>query len=209
MPRKAISPAVIRRLPRYYRYLSDLQDEGIERISSGELSKRMNVTASQIRQDLNNFGGFGQQGYGYNVAHLKEEIGKILYLDEVHNMIMIGAGNFGHALAGYHGFEEKNFIIRAIFDVNSAIIGSNIRGIPIRDIAEMPAYLREHETDIAILTVPREAAQEITDVLVEYGVRGIMNFAHLDLVVPPEVSVESIHLSENMMELSYRLGERR
>ena len=209
MPRKAISPAVIRRLPRYYRYLSDLQSEGVERISSGQLSKRMNVTASQIRQDLNNFGGFGQQGYGYNVAHLKEEIGKILYLDEEHNMIILGAGNFGRALAGYRRFEEKNFVIRAVFDVDPAVIGTDIRGIPVMDMESLPEYLKEHDIEIAILTVPKDVAQEVTDILVENGIRGIMNFAHLDLEVPNEVTVESIHLSENMMELSYRLGERR
>ena len=209
MPEKVISRAVIRRLPRYYRYLNELQYEGVERISSGQLSKLMNVTASQIRQDLNNFGGFGQQGYGYNVAHLKEEIGKILYLDKVHNMIIVGGGNFGHALAGYRRFEEKNFIIRAVFDVDKSLIGTDIRGIPILDVAELPAYLAEHPTDIAILTVPKSVAQDVTDILVANGIKGIMNFAHLDLEVPDDVTVESIHLSENMMELSYRLGERR
>ena len=141
------------------------------------------------------------------MIHLKDEIGKILYLNEVHNMIIVGAGNFGHALAGYKRFAEKNFVIRAIFDSNPEIIGTSIRDIPVYDVKTMPEFIREEGIDIAILTIPKSVAQEITDVLVANGVKGIMNFAHLDLEVPSDVSVESIHLSENLMELSYRLGE--
>ena len=208
MSNNVISPAVIHRLPRYYRYLSELKADGVERISSNELSQRMKVTASQIRQDLNNFGGFGQQGYGYNVSQLREEIGKILHLNKVHHMVIIGGGNFGRALAGDKRFEEKNFVITAIFDNDPEVIGGSIRDIPIYDIKDMPGYLQANDIDMAVLTIPKQAAQEVTDILVENGVKGILNFAHLDLEVPDDVAVESIHLSENMMELSYRIGEK-
>ena len=141
MDEKLISQAVIGRLPRYYRYLGDLKDEGIERISSQELSERMSVTASQIRQDLNNFGGFGQQGYGYNVEFLYNEIAKILGLDKKHNFVIIGAGNLGRALGGYLNFERRGFIFKGIFDSNTELIGNKVRGIPVRDIAEKVGYL--------------------------------------------------------------------
>ena len=154
MEEKEISRAVIKRLPRYYRYLGELLESGTERISSGELSERMQVTASQIRQDLNNFGGFGQQGYGYNVKHLHTEIGKILGLDQDYNMIIIGAGNLGQALANYVKFEKNGFLVKGLFDVNPKLKGVAVRGIVIRMTDELPAFLQEHDIQIAALTLP-------------------------------------------------------
>ncbi len=209
MENKGISSAVIKRLPRYHRYLTELMNQGVERISSNELSAMMSVTASQIRQDLNNFGGFGQQGYGYNVEYLHGEISKILCVDKNHDMIIIGGGNFGRALANYERFAEKSFVTKAIFDADPAKIGTEVRGIPILDIAALRDYLGKNKIEIAVLTIPKAEAQEMADVLVECGVRAIWNFAHLDLKVPNHVIVESVHLSESLMQLSYRLGERR
>lgn len=203
---KEISQAVIRRMPRYYRYLGELLDEGVERISSNELSSRMNVTASQIRQDLNNFGGFGQQGYGYNVKFLYEEIGKILGLNQRHNIIVIGAGNLGQALANYVKFEKLGFMIIGLFDVNPELKGKNIRGIEIHMLNELEGFLEEHEVDIAALTMPKTKADSIARRLVDMGVHAIWNFAHVDLELTDEdVVVENVHLSDSLMQLSYNI----
>ena len=163
MQEKEISQAVIRRMPRYYRYLGELLEDGVERISSNDLSKRMNVTASQIRQDLNNFGGFGQQGYGYNVKFLYEEIGKILGLNQKRNIIVIGAGNLGQALANYVKFEKLGFVITALFDVNPALEGVTVRGIKIHMLDELEDYCKDHVVDIAALTMPKEKADAIAN----------------------------------------------
>ena len=203
---REISRAVIRRLPRYYRYLGELLENGVERISSNDLSKRMKVTASQIRQDLNNFGGFGQQGYGYNVKYLYTEIGKILGLEEDHNIIIIGAGNLGQALANYAAFENRGFILKGIFDVNPELKGKVIRDIPIRMMDELETVLQEENIDIAALTIPKEKAIEVANMLVENGVRAIWNFAHTDLNLPDNVVVENVHLSESLMQLSYNIS---
>lgn len=204
MEEKEISQAVIRRMPRYYRYLGDLLDAGVERISSNDLSNKMNVTASQIRQDLNNFGGFGQQGYGYNVKYLYEEIGKILGLNTTHNMIIIGAGHLGQALANYVKFEKFGFMIRALFDVDPKLIGQDVRGIPILSISDLPDYVSHHTVDIATLTMPKSQAASIADELVELGVHAIWNFAHVDLeLFNSGVTVENVHLSDSLMQLSY------
>lgn len=207
MDEKEISKAVIKRLPRYYRYLGELIESGVERISSNELSNRMKVTASQIRQDLNNFGGFGQQGYGYNVRYLYGEIGKILGLDRIHTLIIIGAGRLGQALANYVKFEKRGFKIIGIFDNNPALQGETVRGIQIQMLDELSGYLQNNKVEMAALTVPRESALEVADVLVDNGVKAIWNFAHvdLDLTVPDDVIVENVHLSESLMRLSYRL----
>lgn len=203
---KEISQAVIRRMPRYYRYLGELLEEGVERISSNELSNRMNVTASQIRQDLNNFGGFGQQGYGYNVKFLYEEIGKILGLNQRHNIIVVGAGNLGQALANYVKFEKLGFVIIALFDVNPALTGTKVRGIEIRMINEMEEFLKNNEVDIAALTMPKEKADTVAKKLVDSGVHAIWNFAHVDLeLTDKEVVVENVHLSDSLMQLSYNI----
>ena len=206
MEEKDISQAVIRRMPRYYRYLGELLDAGVERISSNDLSKRMNVTASQIRQDLNNFGGFGQQGYGYNVKHLHTEIGKILGLDQDYNMIIIGAGNLGQALANYVKFEKNGFLVKGLFDVNPDLKGVAVRGIEIRMISELPAFLQEHNIQIAALTLPKQYAKDMADLLVENGIRAIWNFAHTDLRLPKDVIIENVHLSESLMQLSYNIS---
>ena len=202
---RKISRAVISRLPRYYRYLGDLLEAGVERISSNDLSKKMQVTASQIRQDLNNFGGFGQQGYGYNVKYLYTEIGKILGLDKDHNFIIIGAGNLGQALANYASFERNGFILKSLFDVNPRLEGVTIRGIPVRMLDELEGYLQENDIEIAALTLPKSKAEEVADVLVANGIKAIWNFAHTDLNVPDDVVVENVHLSESLMRLSYRV----
>lgn len=203
---KSISKAVIRRLPRYYRYLGELLEEGVERISSNELSSKMHVTASQIRQDLNNFGGFGQQGYGYNVPYLYAEIGKILGLDRTHYIIIIGAGNLGQALANYVKFEKRGFKVVGIFDINPVLKGISIRGNEIRMMDELPEFLRENDVQIATLTLPKAYAEETANLLVENGIKAIWNFAHLDLAVPEDVIVENVHLSESLMRLSYNLN---
>lgn len=201
-----ISKAVVTRLPRYYRYLDELRQQNVERISSKELSKLMNVTASQIRQDLNNFGGFGQQGYGYNVQYLYTEIGKILGLDRTHNMIIIGAGNLGQALANYVQFEKRGFKVVGIFDVNPVLKGISIRGNEILMMDELPQYLKDNDVQIAALTLPKNNAEETANLLVENGIKAIWNFAHLDLEVPEDVIVENVHLSESLMRLSYNLN---
>ena len=206
MEEKCISKAVIKRLPRYYRYLGELIEEGVERISSNELSAKMRVTASQIRQDLNNFGGFGQQGHGYNVPYLYEEIGKILGLDKTHHMIIIGAGNLGQALANYVKFEKRGFKIVGIFDVNPVLKGISIRGNEICMMEELPQFLKEEKVEIATLTLPKNNAAEVADLLVKNGIKAIWNFAHLDLNVPKDVIVENVHLSESLMRLSYNLN---
>ena len=203
---RQISKAVISRLPRYYRYLGELMEEGIERISSNELSARMKVTASQIRQDLNNFGGFGQQGYGYNVKYLYTEIGKILGLEEEHGMIIIGAGNLGHALANHAGFEKRGFVLKGIFDINPTLRGMTIRGVPIYMMDELEDFVKNSDIEIGILTIPKTKAIEVADQLVEYGVKAIWNFAHTDLNLPDNVIVENVHLSESLMRLSYNIS---
>ena len=207
MEQRKISRAVISRLPRYYRYLGELLESGVERISSNELSKRMKVTASQIRQDLNNFGGFGQQGYGYNVKYLYTEIGKILGLDKDHNFIIIGAGNLGQALANYASFERNGFILKSLFDVNPRLEGVTIRGIPVRMLDELEGYLQENDIEIAALTLPKSKAEEVADVLVANGIKAIWNFAHTDLTLPKDVIVESVHLADSLMKLSYNISQ--
>ena len=209
MEAKQISKAVIKRLPRYYRYLGELLEDNVERISSNDLSKKMRVTASQIRQDLNNFGGFGQQGYGYNVKYLYTEIGKILGLDIVHPMIIVGAGNLGQALANYVEFEKRGFKLVGIFDVNPVLEGIAVRGIEIQMISDLPFFMKENNIEIAILTLPKNKARDMAEILIENGIKAIWNFAHIDLDTPDDVIVENVHLSESLMTLSYNLGQYR
>ena len=206
MEERQISKAVIKRLPRYYRYLGEILDSGMERISSGELSSRMKVTASQIRQDLNHFGGFGQQGYGYNVKYLHEEIGKILGLDKKHNMIVIGGGNMGQALSKYASFERNGFNIKGIFDINPELIGKKIGKITIYPTSSLQEFIMNENIEIAALTLPKAAAPEMADLLVACGIKAIWNFAHTDLVVPKDVVVENVHLFDSLMRLSYNLS---
>jgi len=206
MEEKDISQAVIGRLPRYFRYLGELKDSGVERISSQDLSERMKVTASQIRQDFNNFGGFGQQGYGYNVEYLYTEIGRILGLDKTHRFIIIGAGNLGQALGGYINFERRGFIFSGIFDINPQVVGRDVRGIKVRDLKEMDDFVKENDIDIAVLTLPKSGAVEVAERLANVGIKAIWNFAHVDLHLPEGIQVENVHLSDSLMKLSYNLN---
>ena len=205
MSKKEISTAVIKRLPRYYRYLGELLEDGIERISSNELSEKMRVTASQIRQDLNNFGGFGQQGYGYNVRYLYDEIAKILGMDKKHNMIIIGAGNLGLAIAKYSNFGKRGFIIKALFDKDESLVGKEVGDITVHSMSELSEFIKNNDIEIAALTIPKGDATKIADEVVTYGVRAIWNFAHTDLRLPEHVTVENVHLSDSLMQLSYNI----
>ncbi|MBE5967500.1 MAG: redox-sensing transcriptional repressor Rex [Lachnospiraceae bacterium] len=206
MYKKEISKAVINRLPRYYRYLGDLLEKDVVRISSKELSEKMKVTASQIRQDLNNFGGFGQQGYGYNVEYLHSEIGKILGLEMKYNLIIVGAGNLGQALANYVDFERRGFLVTALFDISPDLIGTKIRNAVVRPSDELEEYIKANNVDIAAITVPKSRAVPLAVDLAKWGIKGIWNFAPTDLNLPKEVTVENVHLAESLMKLSYRLS---
>lgn len=206
MDEREISQAVVGRLPRYFRYLGELKDEGRDRVSSQELSEIMKVTASQIRQDFNNFGGFGQQGYGYNVQYLYDEIGKILGLDKKHHLVLIGAGNLGQAIANYVNFEKRGFLIDGIFDVNPLLIGKQVRGIQVSSMDELERFTAKHDIDIGVLAIPKNAAVEVADKLVKCGIKAIWNFAHVDLNMPEDVLVEHVHLSDSLMKLSYNIN---
>ena len=205
MRKENISDAVIRRLPRYYRQLTDLCNRGVVRISSHSLGQEMNITASQIRQDFSCFGEFGQQGYGYNVKYLYTEIGKILGIDRQHHMIIIGAGNLGQAIANYANFEKRGFIIKGMFDINPRLIGLVVRGIEIRGVDDLEQFIKDNDVQMAALTIPKTKAPEIAERLVKAGIKAIWNFAHVDLNVPEDVVVENVHLSESLMRLSYRV----
>lgn len=208
MESKNISPAVIKRLPRYYRYLGDLLKAGIDRISSKDLSEKMQVTASQIRQDLNNFGGFGQQGYGYNVEYLYSEIAKILGLDKDYSIIIVGTGNLGTALTNYTDFAKRGFFVKKAFDIRSELEGKKIGEIEILGMDKLEGYIKNNQVDIAALTVPKDAATDIAAKLVKYGIKAIWNFAPVDLRLPKDVIVETIHLSDTLMRLSYSLKDK-
>jgi redox-sensing transcriptional repressor len=204
-----VSPAVIRRLPRYHRYLGDLIRAGKMRISSKELASLMGVTASQIRQDLNCFGGFGQQGYGYNVKYLHSKIGELLGADEGYRTVIIGAGNLGRALAATHMFDRRGVTRLALFDNNASVIGAEIYGIPVYHVDMLGAFCEENKVEIGVLTVPKEAAKSVADVLVKSGVKGIWNFANMELKVEdPSVVVENIHLGDSLMTLCYEVKNR-
>ena len=207
MASKNISMAVIRRLPKYYRYLGELLNKDVQRISSKELSDIIGFTASQIRQDLNNFGGFGQQGYGYNIEDLHKEIGKILGLDTSYSAVLIGAGNLGQAIANYSGFKNAGFEIKALFDANPKVIGLKIRDFEILDSDFIEEYIKSNNIDIGILCVPKNGAQQLADRLVNAGVKGIWNFAPIDLNVSKEVIVENVNLTESLFTLSYLMKE--
>ena len=206
MEEKEISQAVIGRLPRYLRYLGELKDEGVERISSQNLSALMKVTASQIRQDFNNFGGFGQQGYGYNVGYLYDAIGKILGLDRQYKFIIIGAGNLGRALGNYINFEKRGFIFRGMFDQNPDLVGNSVRGVRVMPMEELERFISENDIDIAVLTIPKTSAVSVAERLAGTDIRAIWNFAHVDLYLPERIQVENVHLSDSLMKLSYNIS---
>ena len=205
MEQKRISKAVIGRLPRYYRYLDELRKEGVERISSKELSEKMQLTASQIRQDLNHFGGFGQQGYGYNVEFLYNEIGKILGLDKKHNMILIGVGNIGRAMAGFLVPDMSGFHLAGLFDTDPNLIGTETAGLTIRSMNTIPEFAAENQVDMAVLAVPSTAAVEVAELVVRSGIKTIWNFALIDLnlIMPKDVVVENVHIFDSLLRLSY------
>ncbi|WP_304126936.1 redox-sensing transcriptional repressor Rex [Mogibacterium diversum] len=198
-----VSNAIIRRLPRYRRYLNELRKQGVKKISSNELSELIGYTASQIRQDLNTFGGFGQQGYGYSVDSLFNEINKILGLDREYKTIVVGIGNLGQAITNYTYYYKIGFNIVGLFDVNPKLVGLSINDVLVRDFSEMSDFVKENDIDIAIICVNRENAQKVTDVLVDAGIEGIWNFAPVDLNVPNDVAVENVHLSDSLHTLSF------
>lgn len=204
MRNQYVSEAVVKRLPMYYRYLESLEEQGIVRISSRELSERMGLTASQIRQDINSFGGFGQQGFGYLVTELKKRIGEVLGLDAQYHMIVVGAGNIGTAIANYEEFGTMGFHVRRLFDVDKTRVGKEER---ISCVDELSQYLRENVVDIGIIATPAEVAQDICDILCEGNVRGIWNFAPVDLRVPEGVAANHVHLSDSLLVLSYHCRE--
>lgn len=201
-----ISVAVIKRLPKYYRYLELIGDKGIIRVSSQELSKITGLTASQIRQDLNHFGAFGQQGYGYNVEELKIELEKIMGVDKPYNVVIIGFGNIGSALLNYSGFKKKGFKVVGIFDNSPEIIGNKANDVVIKDVSELEEVVTREKVDIAILAIPAIPAQEITDKLVAYGIKGIWNFAPIDLKLPRNVVLENVHLDGSLLTLTYYMN---
>lgn len=202
---KSVPLVVIKRLPRYYRYLGELLKQGMTRISSKHLSEKMGVTASQIRQDLNCFGGFGQQGYGYKIENLYREIGEILGLTRGYRTIIIGAGNLGHALANHTNFEKRGFRLVGIFDNNSELIGSEINGITVSHIDELDSFFNSVGAEIAILALPKRSVKEMADRLIALGIKGLWNFSYTDIDVPDNVAVENVHLSDSLMTLSYKL----
>lgn len=200
-----VSEAVIKRLPAYYRHLKELEQAGVMQISSQELGERMAFTASQVRQDINCFGGFGRQGYGYSVSELRAHIGTILGVDQAHKMIIVGAGNIGAAVALADSFPRNGFETVAIFDNNEKKIGAKIGGLTVQDVADLKRYLNEQPVDIAVLALPVYCAQEMANQLYEYGVRGFWNFAPLDLKLPDEAAMVNVHLDEGLQVLSYRM----
>ena len=209
MKKQNVSDAVIRRLPRYYRYLDDLHAKGVVRISSSSLGSKMGITASQIRQDLSCFGEFGQQGYGYNVEELRAEIGHILGVDNHHRIIVVGVGNLGHALMQNFRFSDIGFTLEAAFDVSPQLVGTEVAGVPVLDLAELDAFVAQHRPDVAVLTVPQAVAQSTADHLVELGIRGFWNFTNVELSSPVDsVRFEDVHFADSLLTLSYRITDR-
>ncbi|MEF9853102.1 MAG: redox-sensing transcriptional repressor Rex [Hydrogenoanaerobacterium sp.] len=207
MTEKPVSISVVRRLPRYHRFLGELLKNDVHRISSRELSLRMGLTASQIRQDLNCFGGFGQQGYGYNVEALYNEIGHILGLDRCYKTILIGVGNLGRAVANHMPFDGKGYRLIGLFDNNRAIVGEIVRNIVVNDMDSLQSFCKKYKPEVAILCTPRDATQHIADTLVELGVRGFWNYSHYDITMNhPQVAVENVHLSDSLMTLCYKVN---
>ncbi len=200
-----VSDAVIRRLPGYYRHLRELEAAGVHQISSQELGRRMQLTASQIRQDINCFGGFGRQGFGYEVTSLKGHIGEILGLDKKHRMVIVGAGNIGRAVAHYPSFGREGFVTVGIFDADPGKIGTEVAGMPVRSIDALEAFLDENPVDIGVLALPVKSAQQVLNRMVEKGIKGIWNFAPTDLHHPDSITVVNVHLSDSLQILSFRM----
>ncbi|WP_442873632.1 redox-sensing transcriptional repressor Rex [Dysosmobacter sp.] len=209
LKKENISDAVIRRLPRYYRQLTDLCARGVVRISSHSLGQEMNITASQIRQDFSCFGEFGQQGYGYNVEELRSEIGHILGVDNDHHLIMIGVGNLGHALLQNFPFSQTGFTVDAAFDINPQLSGTVINGVPVYPMTQLDEFVRSHSVDVVVLTIPQSVAQDTATHLMDLGIRGFWNFTNMELSSPsPDVKFENIHFADSLLTLSYRIANR-
>lgn len=204
---KKVSMTVVKRLPKYYQYLTDLMLSDIEKISSRELANLMGLTASQIRQDLNSFGGYGQQGYGYNVKELREAIKEILGLDSEYNCMIVGAGNMGHAIANYERFKREGILLKGVFDIDTDRIGTIINNVVVQHMDEIEDFINTNEIDICILCVPREVGQKVATLITDLGVKGILNFSPLDLVVPKDVVVENVSITDSLFTLTYLLGE--
>ena len=202
MGRKGISEAVIKRLPKYYRQIKMLDDANVERVSSSTLAEILGITASQVRQDFYNFGGFGQQGYGYDVKNLRSEIAQILGLDKDYNMIIVGAGHIGQALTGYKGFAKEGFHIKALFDIN--VQEKTYNGVPVLQMFNLQDYLKENQIDIAVIATQADSAEDVARELIKNGIKSIWNFAPIDLKVPKDVVVENISMSESLFVLRYR-----
>ena len=206
MRKQKVSDAVIHRLPRYYRYLDDLYNKGIVRISSNSLGSKMDITASQIRQDLSCFGEFGQQGYGYNVAELRSEIGHILGIDKGHRLIIIGVGHLGHALLQNFDFEKVGFHVDTAFDISPDLVGTRIHDVTIRSMDELEPYVAENHPDVAVLTVPQHVAQPMASRLIDLGIKGFWNFTNVELSTDvPDVFFEDVHFVDTLLTLSYRI----
>jgi len=203
---KKVPEVVIRRLPRYYRYLDELAREGKTRISSNALSKKMGVTASQIRQDFNYFGGFGQQGYGYNIINLLDELKKLLGVTRGYNAIIVGAGHLGHALTNYAGIKRRGFKIIGAFDNDTQKIGKDLCGVKISDIKNIESFIKKNDVDIAILSLPRENTQEVADKLIGMGIKGLWNFSFVELESNDKVVIENVHLTDSLMALSFKMN---
>ena len=203
-----VSEAVVKRLPSYYRYLKELEQEGVARISSHALAERMLLTASQIRQDINCFGGLGRQGYGYSVSGLRAHIGHIIGLDTTHKMIILGGGNIGRAVAFSDSFKTNGFETVAIFDTDVGKVGTTIGNLKVLDMSEIREYIKNNQVDIAVLAVPLVVAQDTANMLVNAGVRAFWNFSPIDLSLPEEVSVVNVHLDEGLQVLSYRMKQK-
>ena len=207
---KKISMSVVRRLPRYYRFLLELKNNGIYRISSQALAEKMGASASQIRQDLNCFGGFGQQGYGYDVPKLFDELSSILGLDSRYSAVLLGAGNLGRAILNHVDFASRDFELKAVFDKNPEIIGTSINGIAVRDVDSLAEYCQSHKVDAAFLCLPKDSAEQVADILYQCGVRGFWNFSHYDLSMKyGDVVTENVHLNDSLMTLCCCMTEQR
>lgn len=204
---KKVSMTVVKRLPKYYQYLNDLESRGILKISSKELADMMGLTASQIRQDLNAFGAYGQQGYGYKVAELKQAIKTILGLDHQYSCVIIGSGNLGHAIANYERFRNEGIHIKAMFDINPDQVGKKVGDVNVYHMDDIESFVKHHPVDICILSVPREVGQKITNRIVELGIKAILNFVPLDLTVPDDVVVENVNITDSLFTLTYLLSE--
>ena len=206
MRKQKVSDAVIHRLPRYYRYLDDLYNKGVVRISSNSLGSKMDITASQIRQDLSCFGEFGQQGYGYNVAELRSEIGHILGIDKGHRLIIIGVGHLGHALLQNFDFEKVGFHVDTAFDISPELVGTRIHDVTIRSMDELEQYVAENRPNVAVLTVPQHVAQPMASRLIDLGIKGFWNFTNVELSTDvPDVFFEDVHFVDTLLTLSYRI----